>query len=56
MHYVQLYEFSISNDTVNQISLSQSNFKEKSNMLSYTTERPVIIYRIEIIAGGKPPL
>ena len=34
---------------INQISLSQSNIKEKSNMLSYTTERLVTIYRIEII-------
>ena len=32
-----------------QISLSQSNRIEKSKILSYTTERPVTIYRIEII-------
>ena len=32
-----------------KISLPQSNKNEKSNMLSYTTECPVTIYRIEII-------
>ena len=71
MHHVELYEFSISSDTVryhyfsqsnrkectmsrhfkrfHQISLSQSNRNKKSNMLSFSTERPVTIYRIEII-------
>ena len=33
----------------NQMSLSQSNIKGKSNMLSYPTERPVTSYRIKII-------
>jgi len=34
----------------NQMSLSQSNIKGKSNMLSYPTERPVTSYRIKIIS------
>jgi len=51
MYHVQLYKFSISSDsqTLNFISLSQNNRNETSNMLSYTTELPMIIYSTEII-------